>query len=69
MQYNVGSTDRSVRLLFGALAGAGSLGTLAGALPLPTAASPVLGVVALILLATGALGTCGLYSLLGVDTS
>jgi hypothetical protein len=69
MEHNVGTTDRTVRLGAGAVAGAASLGILANAVPLPTIASPVLGVAALILLATGTLGTCGLYSILGVDTN
>lgn len=68
MNQNVGATDKRVRTVVGAVAGAASLATLAGAAPLPTVAAPVLGVVALAMLATAATGTCGLYALLGVDT-
>jgi hypothetical protein len=65
---NVGPTDRAVRTAVGAVTGAASLGVLADAVPLPSPAAPVLGVVALILLGTAATGTGGAYSLLGVDT-
>lgn len=68
MEKNVGSTDRSVRTLIGAVAGLLSLAILANAVSLPEVASPVLGVVAIIMLGTAATGTCGLYSVLGVDT-
>lgn len=68
MVRNVGSTDRQLRIALGALAGIVSLAILADALALPEVVSPVLGIVALVLLATGATGTCGLYSVLGVDT-
>jgi len=68
MATNVGSTDQTVRVALGAIAGLLSLGILADAVPLPSVASPVLGVVALVLLVTGYTGFCGLYSVLGVDT-
>lgn len=68
MDTNVGSMDRKMRTLIGAVAGLLSLAILADALSLPEVASPVLGVVALVMLGTAATGTCGLYSLLGVDT-
>jgi len=68
MATNVGSTDKTVRIAFGAIAGLLSLGTLADAVPLPSIASPVLGVVAIAMLVTGYTGFCGLYSVLGVDT-
>lgn len=68
MNRNVGSTDRLVRIALGAVLGAVSLAVLAGSVPLPTVLSPVLGVLALVLLVTGATSTCGLYSVLGVDT-
>ncbi|ELZ49998.1 hypothetical protein C464_03427 [Halorubrum coriense DSM 10284] len=68
MNQNVGSTDKRVRTAVGAVAGAVSLATLAGSAPLPDIAAPVLGVVAIAMLATAATGTCGLYSVLGVDT-
>jgi hypothetical protein len=68
MVKNVGATDRQLRTGVGAIAGIVSLAILAGALSAPAVLSPVLGVVALIMLVTAATGTCGLYSLLGVDT-
>lgn len=68
MDKNVGSMDRKVRTALGALLGVVSLGILAGAVPLPSIASPVLGVVALVMLGTAATGTCGLYVALGLDT-
>jgi len=68
MNTNVGSIDRRVRTAFGALSGILSLTILAGVVALPAVASLVFGVVALMLLGTAATGTCGLYSVLGVDT-
>ncbi|WP_281194729.1 DUF2892 domain-containing protein [Halorubrum sp. F4] len=68
MDKNVGVTDKRVRTVIGAVLGTVSLATLAGAAPLPAIASPILGVVALVMLGTAATETCGLYSLLGVDT-
>ena len=65
---NVGATDRTVRIAIGALAGIVSLAVLANAVPLPELASPVLGLMAVVLLGTGYTGFCPLYSLLGVDT-
>lgn len=68
MAQNVGATDQRVRIGLGAIAGLVSLAVLAGALPLPTLAAPVLGLGAIVLLATGLTGFCGLYSVLGMDT-
>lgn len=68
MANNVGSMDRKLRTVIGAVAGVLSLAILANAVSLPEVASPVLGVVALVMLGTAATGTCGLYALLGIDT-
>lgn len=68
MESNVGSLDSTVRVAVGAVAGTASLAILGGAVPGTPLVALVLGVVAVALLATGLLGTCGLYSLLGVDT-
>ncbi len=68
MNKNVGSMDRRVRVVVGAVVGTLSLATLAGVAPLPALAAPAFGVVAIAALGTAATGTCGLYSLLGVDT-
>jgi hypothetical protein len=68
MDSNVGVTDKRVRTALGAVAGSLSLATLAGVGSLPATAGPVLGIVALAMLGTALTGTCGLYSVLGVDT-
>jgi hypothetical protein len=68
MEQNVGTTDRQLRTVLGALTGTASLAVLAGTVSAPTLLSPVLGLVAIIMLATAASGTCGLYSLIGADT-
>ena len=76
MDINVGLMDQKVRIGLGALTGLLSLVLLAQAqrmisemVPLPEVASPVLGVVAIVLLATGYYRKCGIYSALGMDTS
>ncbi|WP_181693062.1 DUF2892 domain-containing protein [Natronomonas sp. LN261] len=68
MNKNVGSTDRLIRTLVGAISGLVSLAILAGVVSLPTIVSPVLGVVAVMMLGTALTGTCALYSILGLDT-
>ena len=68
MDRNVGSTDKTLRILIGVLAGVVSLGILASAVPLPAILAPVLGLASVLLLVTGFTGFCGLYGLLGVDT-
>ena len=68
MAQNVGATDKRVRTALGAVLGTVSLATLAGVLSLPGIAALVTGVAAIVMLGTAATGTCGLYSLLGVDT-
>ena len=68
MDVNVGATDKSVRTLIGAIAGVLSLAILAGQLAVPPLASPVLGVVALIMLGTAATRSCPVYSVLGMST-
>lgn len=73
MEENVGNTEGLVRIALGAVAGLLSLGILADVLPssltLPEIASPILGVVALALLATGYTSKCALYNALGMDTT
>lgn len=68
MEVNVGNTDKSVRALIGAVAGAVSLAILAGQLTAPAIASPVLGIVALMMLGTAATGSCPAYTILGMNT-
>ncbi|MCU4925808.1 DUF2892 domain-containing protein [Halobacteria archaeon AArc-dxtr1] len=68
MDTNVGQTDRSIRIALGALAGIVSLAILADIVSLPMLAAPILGIVAIVLLATAAIQYCGAYTLLGIDT-
>ena len=68
MERNVGETDRFVRIALGAVAGLASLGILGGFVAASGGLALVLGLVAIILLATGASGTCGAYQVLGVNT-
>ncbi len=68
MEQNVGSLDKNVRIAIGAVAGIVSLAILGGQVSLPEIASPVLGIVAVMMLGTALTGTCGLYSVLGIDT-
>jgi hypothetical protein len=68
MEQNVGNTDKTVQILVGAVAGVVSLSVLAGAVQLPAILSPILGLVAVIMLGTAFTGFCGLYTVLGVDT-
>jgi hypothetical protein len=55
-------------MLVGAVAGLLSLGILASAVPLPAIASPVLGVVSILMIGTSLTGSCPVYTVLGVDT-
>jgi len=68
MERNVGSTDALVRVLVGALLGAASLAVLGGYVEAAAILSPVLGLAAVLLLATGLTNTCGVYGALGVST-
>ena len=68
MEQNVGSLDKNVRIAVGAVAGIVSLAVLGGQVDLPEVASPVLGIMAIMMLGTALTGTCGLYSVLGVDS-
>jgi|AntDeeMinimDraft_4_1070355.scaffolds.fasta_scaffold02371_1 hypothetical protein len=68
MDINVGATDKSVRTIIGAIAGVLSLAILAGQLAVPVLASPILGIVALMMLGTAATGSCPVYSVLGMST-
>lgn len=68
MEQNMGATDEQLRVGLGAVLGGSSLGILAGVIGLPTILSPLLGLIAVMMLVTGTVGTCPMYSLLGVDT-
>ena len=64
MKKNMGTVDRVLRLVFAAAVGALILaGTLSGVL------AYVLGALALVLLATSAVGTCPLYLPFGISTA
>ncbi|MFB6071577.1 MAG: DUF2892 domain-containing protein [Halobacterium sp.] len=69
MEQNVGSTDALARVVLGALLGVASLAILGNYLDAPALLSPVLGVVAVVMLATGLTNTCGVYSALGIRTN
>lgn len=76
MERNVGDTDSQVRLALGALSGVVSLAILAQSLnlinevmALPEILSPVLGVVALVLLVTSFTRKCPVCAASGVDTT
>jgi len=68
MTQNVGVADKRVRTALGAILGTVSLATLAGAVSFPGIIALVTGIAAIVMLGTAATGTCGLYSILGVDT-
>lgn len=68
MNTNVGTTDRQLRTGVGAITGLLSIAILGGILALPEMLAAVLGIVAIVMLGTAATGTCGFYSVLGVDT-
>jgi len=68
MNRNVGSLDQTLRTAIGAVAGAVSIATLAEVISLPMVLSPLLGIVAVMMLVTAAVGTCPVYSLLGIDS-
>jgi hypothetical protein len=68
MERNVGSVDQTLRTAVGAATGVLSLATLTATLSLPTALSPVLGTIAIVMLVTASVGTCPVYSVFGVDS-
>jgi hypothetical protein len=68
MDRNVGSVDQVLRTAVGAVAGVASIAILVQAVSLPTILSPVLGLVAFVMLTTAAMGTCPIYSLFGIDS-
>ena len=68
MDQNVGVTDKRVRTALGAIFGTVSLATLAGAVPFSGIVALVLGIAALLMLGTAVMGTCLVYSLLGIET-
>lgn len=59
---NVGETDRIVRLLLG-------IAAIVGATLIQAPLSYALGILGLILITTGLLRTCTLYTILGINTN
>ncbi|WP_299267900.1 YgaP family membrane protein [Halorientalis sp.] len=68
MNSNVGSTDQALRTAVGAVAGVASIAILGQAVSLPAVLSPVLGLVAMVMLTTATVGTCPIYSMFGIDS-
>lgn len=68
MEKNVGETDKLVRIIVGAVTGAGSLGMLTNYLGGTDVVAAVFGVVSLIAFFTALSGTCALYKVLGINT-
>lgn len=72
MEENVGEYDKIARIAVGAILGLISLAIVAGVtddyVQIPEIASPVLGIISIALLATGFMGKCYLYNLLGLNT-
>jgi len=68
METNVGTPDRLVRLVLGAVIGLVGLAALGGLLELTSVIGVAAVVVGLVLVGTALTRTCLVYSLLGVDT-
>lgn len=68
MNQNIGSVDETLRTAVGAVTGTVSISILTGALSLPAVLSPVLGIIAIMMLATASMGTCPIYSMFGIDS-
>jgi len=68
MENNVGNTDQIVRIALGAVTGLASIGILTNYINQPEIYSALLGIISLVLLATGFTGRFGLYSTLGINT-
>lgn len=68
METNVCSIDRMVRLALGVVLAVVGVAAVVGALGLGATVGGVALVVGLVLLATGGMQLCPLYSLLGIDT-
>lgn len=72
MEENVGGLDQQLRVVVGAVLGLVSLtvlGGFTGSYELPMWLSPVLGVLALVLLGTGLTCKCKINEMLGRDTA
>jgi len=69
MKQNVGTVDRNVRLVVGAILILAAIAAYAGLFSLSAAVTAVVFLVGVILFGTGAARTCLIYSLLGLDTA
>ena len=73
MENNVGDTEQIIRIILGAVLGILSLAIIVPQIPnigsLPQIASPILGILSIILLYTGFEGKCQIYSALGINTA
>lgn len=68
MEQTVGASDRTVRLLLGAVLAIVGIAEFAVGLSLGTAIGAVVLVIGLVLFVTGYLRICPAYSILGTDT-
>ncbi|MFO7794206.1 MAG: DUF2892 domain-containing protein [Candidatus Nanohaloarchaea archaeon] len=69
METNIGKTDQAVRVILAAITGLTSIGILANYVNQPEIYSPLLGIISIVLLATGLTGKCGLYERFGINRS
>lgn len=69
MEINVGSTDRSVRIVLGALLAVAGVAGLVGLWAANTIVAAVLTLVGVVVLGTGFTRRCLLYRPFGIDTS
>lgn len=69
MEINVGSTDRSVRIVLGALLAVAGVAGFLGLWAANTLVAAVLTLVGVVVLGTGVTRRCLLYKPFGIDTS
>ncbi|WP_049888216.1 MULTISPECIES: DUF2892 domain-containing protein [Natrinema] len=69
MKHNMGSTDRIVRAVVGAVLAAVGIVIRGGALEFGTTLGGVALVIGIVFLGTALVRTCLLYRILGIDTS
>jgi hypothetical protein len=68
MTKNVGSTDRTVRIIIGIIVAIVGVIGLLGYIPIPLWLNIVLIVVGIVLVITAMIRFCGLYTLIGINT-
>ncbi|MBZ6496871.1 YgaP family membrane protein [Natrinema longum] len=69
MEHNIGSMDRIVRAVVGAVLAAVGIAIFGGALEFGTTLGGVALVIGVVFLGTALVRTCLLYRILGIDTS